>query len=68
MTLRTPREFFIFLRQTPHDFGPGYVGSNVGQDRQQACERDAARNQSPKTESIGPPINISMGRRFHSYS
>jgi hypothetical protein len=33
MTLRTPREFFIFLRETPHDFGPRYVGSNVGQDR-----------------------------------
>lgn len=68
MPLRTPREFFIFLSKTPHDFGPWNVGSNIGQDRQRTRERDATRNQSPKTGSIGPPINISMGRRFHSYS
>ena len=68
VSLRTPREFFIFLRQTLHDFGPRNVGSNIGQNRQRTSERDATRNQSAKSDSIGPPISISMGRRFHSYS
>jgi hypothetical protein len=26
------------------------------------------KDQSPKTDSIGPPIRTSMGSRFHSYS
>jgi len=50
----------------PDNFRPRNVRSEVG-----TSENAEGRNpadQSPKSDSIGPPIKTSMGSRFHSYS
>src|SRR6188472_2042158 len=66
MSLRTPRQLFVLIRKPPDNFRPRNVRSEVG-----TSENAEGRNpadQSPKSDSIGPPIKTSMGSRFHSYS
>lgn len=66
MSLRTPRESVVLVRKPLHDFRPWDVGVQLRIER---CKENRERDdQLPKTDSIGPPIRISMGSRFHSYS
>src|ERR1700737_1976465 len=64
VSLRTIRELPVFLSDAALYFRPGNVRANRRQDRHRTSHED----QSGKSESTGPPIRISMGSRFHSYS
>ena len=68
MSLRTPRQFVVLVRKPLHDFRPWDVGVQLRIERRCENETREREDQSPKTDSIGPPIRISMGSRFHSYS
>src|SRR5262245_32388311 len=65
VTLGAPGQSFVLICQSLHDFRPWNVRANL--QRPSGQNRDCS-NQSPKTDSIGPPIRISIGSRFHSYS
>ena len=68
VSLGTPRQFVILVRKPLDDLRPWDVGVQLRIER--CCENETRKreDQSPKTDSIGPPIRISMGSRFHSYS
>src|SRR2546430_8615574 len=68
MPLRTVRQVFIFVRQPLYNFRPRNVRAKLWASRSQNAEACDLRDQSAKTESIGPPIRISIGSFFHSYS
>ena len=68
MSLWTPREFVVLVRKPLHDFRPWDVGVQLRIERCCENEKRERDDQSPKTGSIGPPIKISMGSLFHSYS
>ena len=67
VTLRPVREFLVLIRETLDNFRPRNISANVRRGRQRT-KRDCGGDYWPKTEFIGPPIKISMGKRFHSYS
>ena len=66
MSLRTSRQFFVFRRKTFDNFKPGDVRPDFRTSEDAECRKPG--DQMPKSDSIGPPIKISMGSRFHSYS
>ena len=66
--LRTPRQFVVLVRKPLQDFRPWDVGVQLRIERCYDNETREREDQSPKTDSIGPPIKTSMGNRFHSYS
>jgi len=68
MSLRASRQFVVFIGKPLHDFLPWDVGAQRRSGRCCKNETPERKDQSPKTDSIGPPIRISMGSRFHSYS
>ena len=68
MTLRTPRQLFIFVGQPLHNFRPRNIRSEFRISCSQNAEGRNLCDQSAKSESTGPPIRISMGSFFHSYS
>jgi hypothetical protein len=51
-----------------YHFRPGNIGANRRANHRQDTEARDYGDQPAKSESTGPPIRISMGRRFHSYS
>jgi hypothetical protein len=68
VSLRTPRQFVVLVRKPLHDFRPRDVRMQLRIDRRDENKTRESEVQLPKPDSIGPPIRISMGRRFHSYS
>src|SRR6266513_1276691 len=60
VSLRTPRQFVVLIREPLHNLRPRDVRIQVrieGCCENENCERE---DQSPKTDSIGPPIKLSM--------
>ena len=66
VTLGAPGQFFVLMGQSLHHFRPWNVRAQLRIARGENGQ--TANDQSPKTDSIGPPIRISIGSRFHSYS
>ena len=68
VSLRTPREFVVLVRKPLNDFRPWDIRVQLRIERRREDENRERDDQLPKTDSFGPPIKISMGSRFHSYS
>ena len=68
MSFRTPRQSFILMREPLDNFRPRNVCSEFRIGCAQTTKGCNPSDQSPKSDSIGPPIKTSMGSRFHSYS
>ena len=68
MSLRASRQFVILVRKPLHDFRPWDICTQLRVEGWYEDETRECEVQSPKIDLIGPPIRISMGSRFHSYS
>ena len=68
MSLWAPRQFIVLIRKPLHDLGPWDVRMQLRIERGYETETHEREDQLPKTDSIGPPIRISIGSRVHSYS
>ena len=68
VTARTSLEFFVFVGEPLDNFRPRNIRSEFRISCSQNAEGRNLCDQSAKSESTGPPIRISMGSFFHSYS
>ena len=68
VSLQAPRQFVVLVRKPLHHLRPRDIPIELRIARRDENKTGEREDQSPKTDSIGPPIKISMGSRFHSYS
>src|SRR5581483_3631200 len=61
MAARTAGQSFILVRQPLHHLRPGNVGAQLATGFRYGFDGRERRHQSPKTDSMGPPIKTSMG-------